>query len=295
MQFLVFLLVYPILWLISILPFRLLYLFSDFVYVLLYKVFGYRKAIVRANLAKAFPNLSDKERLIIEKKSYHHLCDIFLEMIKTMTISRKEIEKRYVFTNLQTYLDLEKKGKSIALMCAHYASYEWAVSMNYHINFQGFGIYKQISNKYFDRLVKKIRSKFQAHLITTRQTRNTIEENKKNGILGVYGFASDQTPSGKNALYWNTFLGIETPIHYGAESLAKRYDMNVIFLRGKKVKRGYYEATFEVLSEDVKSIPNYQLSELFMRKVEEQIIEAPEFYLWTHKRWKKRKEVETSI
>lgn len=292
MQFLVFLLVYPILWLISILPFPLLYLFSDFVYILLYNVFGYRKAIVRANLAKAFPNLSDKERLVIEKKSYHHLCDIFLEMIKTMTISRKEIEKRYVFKNLQTYLDLEKKGKSIALMCAHYASYEWAVSMNYHINFQGFGIYKQISNKYFDRLVKRIRSKFKAHLITTRQTRSTIEENKSKGILGVYGFASDQTPSGKNALYWNSFLGIETPIHYGAESLAKRYDMNVIFLRGKKVKRGYYEATFEVLSEDVKLIPNYQLSEIFMRKVEEQIIEAPEFYLWTHKRWKKRKEAE---
>lgn len=292
MQFLVFIIIYPILWLISILPFRLLYLFSDFVYIIIYKVFRYRKDIVRSNLAKAFPNLSDKELLVIEKKSYHHLCDIFLEMIKTMTISRKEIERRYIFTNLQTYLDLEKKGKSIALLCAHYASYEWAVSMNFHITFEGFGIYKQISNKYFDRLVKKIRSKFKAHLITTRQTRSTIEENKSKGILGVYGFASDQTPSGKNALYWNSFLGIETPIHYGAESLAKRYDMNVVFLRGKKVKRGYYEATFEVLSEDVKSIPNYQLSEIFMRKVEEQIIEAPEFYLWTHKRWKKRREAE---
>lgn len=292
MQFLVFIIIYPILWLISILPFRLLYLFSDFVYIIIYKVFRYRKDIVRSNLAKAFPNLSDKERLVIEKKSYHHLCDIFLEMIKTMTISRKEIERRYIFTNLQTYLDLEKKGKSIALLCAHYASYEWAVSMNFHITFEGFGIYKQISNKYFDRLVKRIRSKFKAHLITTRQTRSTIEENKSKGILGVYGFASDQTPSGKNALYWNSFLGIETPIHYGAESLAKRYDMNVVFLRGKKVKRGYYEATFEVLSEDVKSIPNYQLSEIFMRKVEEQIIEAPEFYLWTHKRWKKRREAE---
>lgn len=292
MQFLVFIIIYPILWLISILPFRLLYLFSDFVYIIIYKVFRYRKDIVRSNLAKAFPNLSDKERLVIEKKSYHHLCDIFLEMIKTMTISRKEIERRYIFTNLQTYLDLEKKGKSIALLCAHYASYEWAVSMNFHITFEGFGIYKQISNKYFDRLVKRIRSKFKAHLITTRQTRSTIEENKSKGILGVYGFASDQTPSGKNALYWNSFLGIETPIHYGAESLAKRYDMNVVFLRGKKVRRGYYEATFEVLSEDVKLVPNYQLSEIFMRKVEEQIIEAPEFYLWTHKRWKKRREAE---
>lgn len=295
MQFLVFIILYPILWLISIVPFRLLYLLSDFVYVILYKIFGYRKAVVRANLAKAFPHLSEKERLVIEKKSYHHLCDIFLEMIKTMSISRKEIEKRYKFTNLQTYLDLEKKGKSIALMCAHYASYEWAVSMNFHITFEGFGIYKQISNKYFDQLVRSIRSKFKAHLITTRATRSTIEDNAKKGILGVYGFASDQTPSGANQLYWNSFLGIETPIHYGAESLAKRYDMNVIFLKGKKVKRGYYEASFEVLSEDVKSIPNYQLSELFMRKVEAQIMEAPEFYLWTHKRWKKRKKTDVAV
>lgn len=295
MQFLVFLLLYPILWLISILPFRLLYLFSDFVYVLLYKVFGYRKSIVRANLAKAFPDKTEKERLIIEKKSYHHLCDIFLEMIKTMSISQKEIEKRFVFTNLQTYLDLEKKGKSIALLCAHYGSYEWAVSMNYHINFQGYGIYKKINNKYFDKLVRDIRSKFRAKLISTRETRSTIERNAKEGILGVYGFASDQNPSGANKLYWDSFLGIETPIHYGAESLAKRYDMNAVFLKGKKVKRGYYEASFEVMSEDVKSIPDYKLSEQFMRKVEEQIYEAPEFYLWTHKRWKKFKKPETAV
>lgn len=289
MQFLLFIVLYPILWLISILPFRLLYLFSDFVYIIIYKIFGYRKKIVRENLKKGLPHLSDKERLIVEKKSYHHLCDIFLEMVKTMTISKKEINKRYVFTNLDTYLELEKKGKSIALMCAHYASYEWAVSMNHHINFEGYGIYKQISNKYFDKLVRDIRSKFKAHLITTRETRKTIEYNKANGILGVFGFASDQIPSGKNTLYWNSFLGIETPIHYGAEALAKQFDMNVIFLKGKKVKRGYYEATFEVLSENVREVPDYKISELFIRKVEEQILEAPEYYLWTHKRWKNRK------
>ena len=286
MQFLLFIFLYPILWLISILPFKLLYLFSDFVYLIIYKIFGYRKKVVRDNLAKALPHLSDKERLIIEKKSYHHLCDIFVEMIKTMTISKEEMSKRYVFTNIETYLDLEKKGKSIALLCAHYASYEWMISMNHHITFQGYGIYKKISNRYFDKLVKDIRSKFKAHLITTRETKKTIEKNKELGILGVFGFASDQIPSNKNTLYYSNFMGIKTPIHYGAESLAKVYDMNVIFVRGKKIKRGYYEATFEVLFEDVRTVPNYQVSELFMKKVEKQILEAPEFYLWTHKRWK---------
>jgi KDO2-lipid IV(A) lauroyltransferase len=252
-------------------------------------VIGYRKKTVRDNLAMALPHLSDKERLIIEKKSYHHLCDMFLEMAKTMTISKAEMDKRYVFTNIETYLELEKEGKSIALMCAHYASYEWAVSMNHHINFIGYGIYKKIANKHFDKLVRDIRSKFKAVLITTKETKSTIEFNAKNNILGLYGFASDQTPRRSDNMYWYNFMGIETPIHFGAEMLAKRYDMNVIFLKGRKVKRGYYEATFEVLSTDVKSVPNYQISEDFMRRVEQQIHEAPEFYLWTHKRWKHKR------
>ncbi|WP_345090971.1 lipid A biosynthesis acyltransferase [Flavobacterium chungnamense] len=289
MQFLIYLLVYPILWLISILPFPILYLFSDLVYFLIYRVIGYRKKTVRENIALALPHLSEKERLIIEKKSYHHLCDMFLEMIKTMSISEKEINKRFSYSNLDVYLDLEKKGKSIALMCAHYASYEWVLSMNNHITFKGYGIYKKIANPYFDKLVKNIRAKFKAYLITTKETKNCIEENAKNGVLGIFGFASDQTPRRSDNMYWDSFLGIQTPIHVGAEMLAKRYDMKVIFLKVKKVKRGYYEASFEVLSDDVKSIPDYKLSENFMRKVEQQIYEAPEFYLWTHKRWKHKK------
>jgi Kdo2-lipid IVA lauroyltransferase/acyltransferase len=289
MQFLIYLLFYPILWLISILPFPILYLFSDFVYFLIYHIIGYRKKTVRGNLALALPQLSKKERLIIEKKSYHHLCDMFLEMIKTMSISENEINKRFTYSNLDVYLDLEKKGKSIALMCAHYASYEWVLSMNNHITFKGYGIYKKIANPYFDKLVKNIRAKFKAYLITTKETKNCIEENANNGVLGIFGFASDQTPRRSDNLYWDSFLGIETPIHVGAEILAKEYDLNVIFLKVKKIKRGYYEASFEVLSDDVKSIPDYKLSEKFMRKVEQQIYEAPEFYLWTHKRWKHKK------
>ncbi len=289
MQFLIYILIYPFLWLISTLPFPMLYAFSDFIYLILYYVIGYRKKTVRENLVMAFPNLSDKERLIIEKKSFHHLCDMFLEMAKTMTISEKEINKRFKYTNLDVYLDLEKKGKSIALMCAHYASYEWVLSMNNHITFRGYGIYKKIANPYFDTLVKDIRAKFKAYLITTKETKPTIEQNTITNVLGLYGFASDQTPRRSDNLYWYTFLGIETPIHFGAEMLAKRYNMNVIYLKVTKVKRGFYEASFEVLSDDVKSVPNYKISEMFMQRVEQQIYEAPEFYLWTHKRWKHKK------
>ena len=271
------------------LPFRLLYLFSDFAYVVVYQIIGYRKKTVRNNLAITLTHLSDKERLIIEKKFYHHMCDMFLEMIKTMTISKDEICKRYVFNNFETYKELEKQDKSVAIMCAHYASYEWVVSMNYYTKFHGYGIYKQIRNPHFDKLVHSIRSKFNATLITTKETIPTIINNNRNKKLSVYGFASDQSPKENNAHHWTKFMGIEVPVHTGAEMLAKKYNMNVVFLKTKKVKRGYYEATLEVLSENAKEIPSYELTDLFLKRVEEQIYEAPEYYLWTHKRWKHRR------
>jgi len=290
MQLLVYILIYPILWIISILPFPIFYLFSDFICFLTYNIIGYRKKVVRANIKLALPHLSDKERLAIEKKFYSHMCDMFLEMIKTITISQKEIEKHFTFSNMEVYYELEKKNKSIALMCAHYASYEWVISMNYYIHCKGFGIYKKLSNPYFDKLVKRIRSKFKAELITTKQTIPTIAENHKNHVLGIYGFASDQSPKANAAYHWAPFMGHIVPVHTGAEMLAKRFDMNVIFLKVKKVKRGYYEASFEILSEDAKSVPNYEITDKFLKLVEEQIYEAPEFYLWTHKRWKHKKE-----
>ncbi len=286
MQLLLYILFYPIIWLISILPFPVFYLFSDVVCFLTYRVIGYRKKTVRENLALALPHLSEKERRTIEKKFYSHMCDLFLEMIKTLSISQKEIEKRFTFSNLDVYLELEKKNKSIAVLCAHYASYEWVISMNYYINHKGFGIYKKIANPYFDKLVKKIRSKFKAELITTKETIATIANNYNNGVLSLYGFASDQSPKKNTAYHWAPFMGHEVPVHTGAEMLAKRFDMNIIFLRTKKIKRGYYEASFEVLSEDVKSVPNYEITDRFLQLVEQQILEAPEYYLWTHKRWK---------
>ena len=124
MNLLLFIIAYPLLLIISILPFRILYILSDIICFFVYQVIGYRKKVVRSNLALALPHLSDEERLIVEKKSYKHLCDMFLEMIKTMTISKKEMDKRFSYKNLDEYKNLEKEGKSIALMLAHYASYE---------------------------------------------------------------------------------------------------------------------------------------------------------------------------
>ena len=290
MQYLIYLLAYPIIWLISMLPFRLLYLFSDFVYIIVYRIIRYRKKTVRENLILALPHISDQERLIVEKKFYHHMCDMFLEMVKTMNISKEEICKRFVFKNIDVYKELEKEGKSVAIICSHYASYEWIISMNYYSDFVAYGIYKQLKNPYFDKLVHKIRSRFKAKLITTKQTIPTIINNDKNKVLALYGFASDQSPRLNSAFHWAKFMGIEVPVHTGAEMLSKRYNMNLVYLNTKKVKRGHYEATLEILSDNPKEVPNYELTDRFLKLLEEQIYEAPEFYLWTHKRWKYRRD-----
>ncbi|MBD3583045.1 lysophospholipid acyltransferase family protein [Flavobacterium selenitireducens] len=290
MQLLLFWLVYPALLLISILPFRLLFALSDGVYFLVYRIAGYRKKTVRRNLKMAFPNLSDKERKAIEIKFYHHLCDMFLEMIKTMSMSHAEMEKHFRFTNPELFLEMQAKGKSIMMYASHYGTYEWIISVNYHTDNPGFAVYKRIRNVHFDKLVRKIRSRFKAHLITTKETVPTIIHNRAAGISTVYGLVSDQSPKASSIQHWTTFMGIETPVHIGAELLAKRYDMIAMNLRVESVKRGYYECTYEVLAENPRDVPNFQISEDFMNRLEKQIRKAPELYLWTHKRWKHRRE-----
>lgn len=292
MQLVLYLLAYPLLWILSILPFRILYLISDCCFVLVYYIVGYRRRVVRENIKTTLPYLSENQAKEVEKKSYQHLCDMFLEMIKTLSISTSEIEKRFVFTNLDTYKTLEQENKSIALMCAHYASYEWVISMNRHVQFKGYAIYKKINNQYFDNLVKKIRQRFDANLIHIHETAKVIKANEDKNIKGVYGFASDQSPQLRKKNHWDKFMGIEVPIYTGAEQLAKHFDMNVIYLQVVKVKRGYYQATFEVLTKDVTNIKNYDLMRMYLDKVEAQIQQQPEYYLWTHRRWKHKNKKE---
>ncbi|WP_428232213.1 lysophospholipid acyltransferase family protein [Flavobacterium sp.] len=290
MQFLVYLLAYPLLWLISILPFRLFYLLSDFVCFIIYRIVGYRKKVVRENLALTLPNLSKIELKEIERKFYHHMCDMFLETIKTMSISPEEMDKRFRVTNIELVNEYAKKSKSVILVASHYASYEWLLTINPKIDFKGIAVYKRVANPYFDKLVRKIRSKYDTELVETRKAIPTMAQNQRNGILSMYGLASDQSPKLDRIFHSMKFMGIEVPVHTGAEMLAKKYDLSVIFVKVKKVARGYYEATFVPIADNPKDYKNFDITEKYLREVEKQIYEAPEYYLWTHKRWKHRVE-----
>lgn len=290
MQFLVYILAYPLLWILAKLPFPLLYAFSDFVCFIVYRVVGYRKKTVRNNLKIAFPEKSAQERLQIEKRFYSHMCDMFLEMIKTMHITQKEIDERFQYTNFDEYKQLEAQGRSIVLLCGHYASYEWVISMNRKLNRTGYAIYKRIANPHFDGLVRRIRGRFQAELIPTKETIPTVIHNENIGKLGIYGFATDQTPRANKAHLWMRFLNKEVPVYTGGEFLAKKFDMHVVYLHVRKVSRGHYVSTFEILEHSATHYPDFQITENYMRSLEALIREAPEYYLWTHKRFKFAKE-----
>ena len=291
MQLLVYLLIYPFIYLISILPFRLLYAFSDLIYLFVYRIFGYRTNTVRKNLKLVFPDKSEAELKIITKKFYHHLCDMMVEAMKSLTISEAQIKKRFTFTNVDVLQELESNNKSMILMCAHYANFEWIFILQTYMKSKGYAVYKRLANKYFDRLVKRIRAKYNSHLITTKETIPILIKSKKEGELTINGFISDQSPKKNKAFHWNEFMGIKVPVHTGAEMLAKRLDMSVAFLSIKKLKRGYYETTFHTITENPKEYTDYEITDIFLKLVEDQIHEAPEYYLWTHKRWKHRDKV----
>ncbi len=291
MQLIAYIIIYPILWLISILPFRLLYGLSDVIYFFVYRVVGYRKKTVQDNLRLVFPDKSEQDIATITSQFYHHFCDMMVEAIKSLTITEAQMKKRFKFTNVELINDLEAKQRSIILMCAHYGSWEWIFILQKHVKHKGYAVYKRLANKYFDRLVKRIRAKYNSHLITTKETYKVLFDSKRKGELTINGFVSDQSPKATKAFHWNEFMGIKVPMYTGAEMLAKRLDMAVIFFSVKRIKRGYYETTFTTITEEPKTFDNFEITDLFFKMVEQQILEAPQYYLWTHKRWKHRDKV----
>lgn len=286
MQLLIYLILYPILWVISILPFPVFYAVSDGVCFLVYRVIGYRKKVVRKNLELSFPEKSKEELDNIEARFYKHMVDLFLEMIKSMTISKKEMLKRFQYTNIELLHKYENEGKSIIMLAGHYASYEWLMSLGYVIQHEGHAIYAPLTNKYFDRLVKRIRSRHNAFLISRYHAIQTIQKHLEEGTLAVYGFANDQSPQPHKAHYWRPFMGVTVPVFTNAERLAKNLDLTIMYIQVDKVKRGYYQATIKLLSDDPKSVPDYQITDAFTELLEAQIRKDPAYYLWTHNRFK---------
>ena len=277
---------FPFLWIVSRLPFWVFYILSDILCIIVYRIVGYRKNIVRSNLRLAFPNYNKRKLLQIERKFYSHLCDVFIEVIKSMGMSKREMLKRFNIKNIETIMTIENQKRSFFIMCGHYGSWEWMMSLGYHTKNTTYGIYTPIRNQYFDNLIKKIRGRHNAYVIPQRMATKNIKENEKQNIRGAYGFASDQSPRPKQLTYWRSFLGINVPVYTGAERLARELNIPIVFVKIKRVKRGYYEAEFILLTDKPKSQPENAITDKFTELLQEQIREDPTQYFWTHKRFK---------
>lgn len=286
MNLIVYILIYPIVWFISILPFRALYFISDFIYLIIYYIIGYRKKIVLDNLKIALPEKSEKELERLSKTFYHHFTDILMEMVKSFTISKKQLAEHCIYTNLDLLDELQKDGKSIILVASHYGNWEWLFGLSSFINYKCYTAYTSVSNKYFNRKVLKSRGRFGYTLKQTGRLIAEIDDNYINNVQSMYGLISDQSPILKKTIYWSHFLGIKVPVHTGAEILAKKYDLNLVFLETKKIKRGYYENTFRLITKEPTKFPDFELTDILNRKIEKQILNQPEYYFWTHNRFK---------
>ena len=287
MKFFTYILTLPFIYFLALLPFRLMYIFSDFLSFVLYRIIGYRKQVVRANLIRTGFGDDPAQCFAIEKAVYKHFCDLYLETFKSLTLSKSQIQKRFVVNNTSLIQDFALQGKSVIMMCGHYASYEWLLSMGYYSDHTAYGIYAPLSNPYFNKLVIKARRRYGAFLIPRRGTVSSIKKHAENNHLALYGFASDQSPKIKRKTYFRSFFGIEVPVFTGAERIAKEHDIPVLMAKVRRVKRGFYETEIIVLSKNPKEVKDFEITDQFTEELESLIKEDPSHYLWTHNRFKR--------
>lgn len=259
---------------------------SDLLYFFLYHVIGYRKKIVMNNLMIAFPDKSKEEIRIIMKKFYSHFLDIFMEMIKTFSISNEEILERFKLTNPEEMEAFMGRHKNVLLMSSHYANFEWLFSLNLRVQHNGFAAYKKVNNKYMNNYIVRSRSRFNTTLVPSKELIATLDKNDKNKLDSVYGMLVDQAPKLHKTYHWTNFFGQEVPVITGTEMLAKKYNYAVMYIETTKVKRGFYETKMEILSENPREVPDFGITDLFMQKLEAKIRQEPQYYFWTHKRFK---------
>ena len=286
MNFITKLFIAPLLIFISYLPFRLLYFISDIFYYFLYYIIRFRRKIVRKNLVLSKIALNKKDLIIIEKKFYRHLTDVFFEMFKFYSISPDEMKKRFYIENPELFYEFEKKNKSVMFMTSHYGGFEWFLSITYHVPQLPFAVYTPLSNKSLESLIKKFRLRHGSKLISRYKAGAYIKKQLKENKLFLYGMAAYQSAQIRSITYWKEFLGIKVPVFTGSERIAKQHNIPVIFGKVVKISRGYYKVVVELISEFPNDYENYKITDIYIEKLEKQIREVPEYYYWTHNRFK---------
>ena len=272
---------------LSLLPYPLLYLLSDIIFLIMYRVIGYRKEVVFANLRNSFPNKSKQELKKIMSDFYRHLCDIIMESVKGFTISEKQLRKRLIITNPEFSNFFADKGQSIIFVGGHYNNWEiCAQAFAMYSNHKCIGIYKPLSNAFINDKIYTSRSKYGMHLISMKQTKKSFEDGDEPKAI-VFG--SDQNPANPKRAHWMQFLNQDTSVLFGVERYAKEYDWPVVFVSISKVKRGHYEVEYSLITDSPTEQPHGKITEDFTKRLEQDIINQPQYWLWSHKRWKHKR------
>jgi len=288
----IFYLSYCLIFLLSLLPLWVLYLLSDFIFLIIFYVMKYRRRLVFKNMSDSFPNKSEEEIRVLERRFYHWFCDYFVESIKLLTISKQQLKRRMVFKGTDIVDNIVKEGQSCAVYLGHYCNWEWITSLPLWVTpeAQCGQIYHVIENSDFDRLFLRLRQRMGAVCIPMAETLRRIIKYKQEGKQVVIGYISDQVPFWNNIHHWCQFLNHDTPVLTGTERLAQQTGHAVLYLDVTRPKRGYYIAEFKLITREPQKMKEFKLTDIYYKYLEQSICRAPEFWLWSHNRWSRTRE-----
>lgn len=279
-----YLFVFPL----SKLPLVITYRFADFFYVLLISVLPYRRKVIEQNLQRSFPEKTPQEIRQLRNRFYRHFADMLIEGIKNLGISEKELRRRFKISNPELMQELFYRKKSVLLVSAHYMNWEWMITgQALFFPHQAVGIGMPLSNGFWDKKINSLRSRYGMHVIHSKIVKETFEQYEQNETRIATLVLADQSPGDSLKSYWTTFLNQPTAIPFGAEQLAHTYGHAVVFYLPKRIRRGYYEAELILLTDDPTTCAWGEITEQHVRLLEEGIRNAPQYWLWSHKRWKR--------
>lgn len=282
-------------WIIQLFPLRVHYIFSDLFFILAYSIFRYRRSVVAKNLANSFPGKTQKERNQIARKFYHHFCDTAIETLYFDRISSTEGKYRAKYLNPELpngYLD---HGRDVICFLGHYNNWEWFCNWPLYSTHLFYPIYKKLKNSIFERFYLHLRSRFGAIPLERAATFRQLYSDHQKGIPTMSAFLFDQTPRIYEIHHWVTFLNQDTPVILGTEKVAQKIDAVVLFAQSIKVKRGFYEVEYQLVTDHAGVCARFEITEKCTRLLEQQINSQPEFWLWSHKRWKHKRNKNVEI
>jgi KDO2-lipid IV(A) lauroyltransferase len=274
--------------LFTLVPFWVMQLISFMCFLLFYYVIPYRKKVIRQNIERSFPKLSKKEQSKIIIGFYHNLCDILLEGIKGFSISKKELQARYVFLNPEVLNELYEKGQDVISVGAHYANWEWGIiAAPLQLKHKLYAFYSPLRNKPIDSYMRQNRKKWGTELVPSKDVKRVIDAKDDKPVM--YFFGADQSPGNPKGSHWMEFLNQDTACMKGPEFFARRYRLPVVYFDVQRVKKGFYTVFLKVIESDPVNTSSGEITENYMHTLEQIIIDKPEDFLWSHRRWKHKR------